>query len=84
VPITFDPGKNERNIAERGLPFELVEDFEWDGALIVEDVRKDYGETGSSVGRDKRSAARVGVHASRRLGPRNQSSQSESTQGQTL
>jgi uncharacterized DUF497 family protein len=44
VPITFDSGKNERNIAERGLPFELVEDFEWDGALVVEDVRKDYGE----------------------------------------
>jgi uncharacterized protein len=44
VPISFDPRKNERNIAERGLSFELVEEFEWDGALVVEDVRRDYGE----------------------------------------
>jgi uncharacterized DUF497 family protein len=44
VPISFDPQKNERNIAERGLSFELVEEFEWDSALVVEDVRRDYGE----------------------------------------
>jgi uncharacterized DUF497 family protein len=44
VAITFDPDKNERNTIERGLPFELVEDFEWGRALVVEDVRKDYGE----------------------------------------
>jgi uncharacterized DUF497 family protein len=44
VPISFDPRKNERNIAERGLSFELVEEFEWDSALVVEDVRRDYGE----------------------------------------
>jgi uncharacterized DUF497 family protein len=44
VPISFDPKKNERNIAERGLSFDLVEEFEWDSALVVEDSRKDYGE----------------------------------------
>jgi uncharacterized DUF497 family protein len=44
VPISFDPRKNERNIAERGLSFELVEEFEWDSALVVEDDRRDYGE----------------------------------------
>jgi uncharacterized DUF497 family protein len=44
VPISFDPQKNERNIAERGLSFMLVEEFEWDSALVVEDVRRDYGE----------------------------------------
>ena len=44
MPISFDPGKNERNIAERGISFELVEDFEWNGALVAEDIRKDYGE----------------------------------------
>ena len=33
MPISFDPRKNERNIAERGLSFALVED-----------VRRDYGE----------------------------------------
>jgi uncharacterized protein len=44
VPISFDPKKNERSIAERGLSFDLVEEFEWDSALVVEDSRKDYGE----------------------------------------
>ena len=44
MPISFDPQKNERNIAQRGIPFEIVEDFEWDNALVVEDLRKDYGE----------------------------------------
>jgi uncharacterized DUF497 family protein len=44
VPISFDPKKNERNIAERSLSFDLVEAFEWDSALVVEDSRKDYGE----------------------------------------
>jgi len=24
VPISFDPQKNERNIAQRGIPFEIV------------------------------------------------------------
>jgi uncharacterized DUF497 family protein len=45
MAITFDPAKNERNIAERGLPFERVADLEWDTALVAEDTRRDYGET---------------------------------------
>jgi hypothetical protein len=44
VPISFDAKKNERNIAARGISFELAADFEWYGALVVEDSRKDYGE----------------------------------------
>lgn len=44
MTISFDPRKNERNIAERGLSFKRVEEFEWDRALVVEDVRMDYGE----------------------------------------
>ncbi len=44
MPISFDPQKNERNIAARGISFELADEFEWDGALVVEDTRKDYGE----------------------------------------
>ncbi len=43
--ITFDPAKNERNIAERGLSFERVADLEWDTAIVREDTRRDYGET---------------------------------------
>jgi uncharacterized protein len=42
--ITFDPAKNDRNVVERGLSFELVSDLDWDTAVSVEDTRKDYGE----------------------------------------
>lgn len=42
--ITFDPVKNARNVAERGLAFAEVEFFEWSTALIEEDTRKVYGE----------------------------------------
>ena len=42
--VTFDPAKSERNEAERGLPFGLALDFEWDSALVAEDTRRDYGE----------------------------------------
>jgi uncharacterized DUF497 family protein len=43
--ITFDPAKNAKNIAERGLPFERVVDLAWETAVLQEDRRKDYGET---------------------------------------
>jgi len=42
--ITFDPAKNDRNIAERGLSFELVAELDWLAALALEDTRRDYGE----------------------------------------
>lgn len=42
--ISYNPGKNKKNIAERGISFERVSEFEWSSALIVEDIRKDYGE----------------------------------------
>ena len=43
--ITFDPAKNAANVRERGLPFSLVKDeFDWVGAQMVEDRRRDYGE----------------------------------------
>jgi uncharacterized protein len=45
MAFAFDPDKSARNAAGRGLPFELVERLEWETALVVEDIRKDYGET---------------------------------------
>ena len=42
--VTFDPAKNDRNVAERGLSFELVADLHWETALVEEDTRRDYGE----------------------------------------
>lgn len=44
MKIEFDPAKNERNIRERDLPFQLVADFEFETALFQEDLRKDYPE----------------------------------------
>lgn len=41
---TYDPAKNERNVAERGLGFELAEEFDWSTALIAEDTRYAYPE----------------------------------------
>ena len=45
MDITFDSGKNKRNIAERGISFELAVLFDWSLALIVEDTRAEYGES---------------------------------------
>ena len=42
--ITFDPAKNARNIAERGLSFERVAELDWGTAMLEEDTRRDYGE----------------------------------------
>lgn len=44
MKIEFDEAKNERNILERGLPFGMVAEFEWDTALVIEDDRMNYGE----------------------------------------
>ena len=42
--INFDPAKNARNIAMRGLSFEAVHGFDWSSAQIAEDLRRPYGE----------------------------------------
>jgi len=42
--ITFDPAKNDRNLAERRLSFERVAELDWETALAVADARRDYGE----------------------------------------
>jgi len=44
MDVTFDPAKNARNIAERGLSFERVADLDWETAISEEDSRRDYGE----------------------------------------
>jgi uncharacterized DUF497 family protein len=44
MTITFDPRKNARNIAERGLSFDRVEALDWATALITQDTRMEYGE----------------------------------------
>jgi len=44
VEYEYDPAKNLRNIAERGLSFDLIASFDWVTATIDEDKRRDYGE----------------------------------------
>jgi uncharacterized DUF497 family protein len=44
MELDFDPAKNAANIRDRGLPFSLVEGFEFETALIWQDIRKIYPE----------------------------------------
>ena len=41
---SFDPSKSDRNRLLRGIDFATVEDFQWDSALILQDLRQDYFE----------------------------------------
>jgi len=45
MDITYDVAKNDRNVADRGLSFDLVRRFDWNSALVAEDIRNDYGES---------------------------------------
>ena len=45
MKIEFDPAKNAKNVLDRGLPFQLLEEFEWEGAVVSEDMRFSYPET---------------------------------------
>ena len=44
MEITYDPTKNQANIAQRGLDFDQVNDLDWNQIWMFEDSRKDYGE----------------------------------------
>jgi len=44
MKIEFDPAKSEKNRRERGLPFELVEGFDWDRSFTEFDNRFHYPE----------------------------------------
>lgn len=44
MEIEFDPDKSAKNVEVRGLPFDLVADFDFDSALVARDTRDDYGE----------------------------------------
>lgn len=44
MDISFDPVKSARNAAERGLPFDLAAEFDFQTAVIEEDTRRAYPE----------------------------------------
>jgi len=45
MKLDYDEAKNARNIAERQLSFEQVRGFDFDNAVVTQDVRKNYPET---------------------------------------
>ena len=44
MDISYDPAKNALNITERDLPFDRAGEFDFQSALVQEDVRKPYPE----------------------------------------
>lgn len=44
MDITYDPAKNARNLAERGLSFDRAADLIWADAVVWEDRRQAYPE----------------------------------------
>jgi uncharacterized DUF497 family protein len=45
MEISYDPAKNARNIAERGLSFDRAADFDFDTAKLWQDLRRTYPES---------------------------------------
>jgi uncharacterized DUF497 family protein len=45
MKIEFDPKKSEKNVKERGLPFEWILEFDWETAVYEVDERKNYNES---------------------------------------
>ncbi len=44
MKIEYDPPKNDRNVARRGLPFSRVAELDWDSGVFEEDTRFPYPE----------------------------------------
>ena len=44
MKIEFDAAKSARNAHERGLPFEMMESFEWESCQSRDDIRHVYPE----------------------------------------
>jgi uncharacterized protein len=42
--LSFDPGKLSRNIRKHGVSFAAMEEFDWDAALVLANVRFDQPE----------------------------------------
>ena len=42
--LTFDAGKNDKNLAVHGVALTQAEKLEWDALIAIADTRKDYGE----------------------------------------
>lgn len=45
MKITYDDAKNAANIRIRGLSFDEAAELDWASAVMIEDTRRDYGES---------------------------------------
>lgn len=45
VEIEFDPAKEATNFETHGISLSRVRDFDFETAIVIEDRRRDYGET---------------------------------------
>ncbi|RLA08124.1 MAG: BrnT family toxin [Gammaproteobacteria bacterium] len=44
IKFEWDENKNQNNIKIRDIDFNIVKNFDFQSALIIEDIRYDYGE----------------------------------------
>lgn len=44
MEYAWDPAKAARNLRKHGVPFAAITGFDWDSALVIKDLRRDYGE----------------------------------------
>jgi uncharacterized DUF497 family protein len=40
----WDDQKNQQNLLKHGIGFDIIEDADWSKALLLPDIRFDYGE----------------------------------------
>jgi uncharacterized DUF497 family protein len=43
--IEWDEPKRQANAKKHGVDFAAAHDFDWETAMVVQDMRSDYGET---------------------------------------
>jgi uncharacterized DUF497 family protein len=41
---TWNEAKRELNVERHNIDFSAADDFDWDSAIVREDIRRDYGE----------------------------------------
>ena len=44
MKFEWDEGKRKKNLAKHGLDFRDVPGLDWEAAVVLEDMRRDYGE----------------------------------------
>jgi uncharacterized DUF497 family protein len=82
MDVSFDSAKSDKNLLECGISFELAAGFEWVSALIVEDLRRDYGERRFQALGLIENRLHMMVFTPRQQGACDQPAQGQQTRGQ--